>query len=255
MKHKISPEVDRLMWLVAEENNSKAIEDFGNRFPDLRVELVRRLEMVRSLRGAGNKVRTLEVPAFRPKLVPSAPRVSYRLAFAAAAVAFAAIGLGTYALVSNSGRLQAPRIQPIPTEMPTMPPAVTYNEHLPAPQPTQTPLVPQNQVPNDIPDYMQPQNFEFHGTKLAMALRMIATAGHFQIEIGPGLPDIEVSSNYGQVTPVEALKRLGEEFGFTAFAQEKGRVLIIPVKDADHDPGTAPTNTDHPVDSKDTDNH
>ncbi len=254
MKPKISPEVDRLMWLVAEENSSKAISDFGDRFPDLRGELGRRLEMVRSLRGARNKARTVEVPAFRPRTAPAAPRMTMRLAFAAAAVAFAAIGFGTYAVISSSKRASAPAPSAISTEMPTIPPAVQYADQLPAPQPTETPVVPQN-VPNKIPDYMQAQNFEFHGTKLDMAIRMIATAGHFDVEIGPGLDNVDVTTNYGQLTPVEALKKLGQDYGFTAFAEERGRVLIIPAKDGiPADPSASPSDLDHTVDSQGANN-
>lgn len=248
MRPQVPPELDRTMWILAERNDPKAIEEFGNRFPDLRTELVKRLEMVRSLRGMSDGVRPDRIPEFQlrgPEPVAASPRViGVGLGLIAAALA-----LGTYAVVTNR---PLPRSVPVPTpistELPAPTPGVVYSDNLPNNTPSPQPVRETPVMPTDIPAYAQIQDFFFDHTKLAEAVRMIANAAHLRVEIAPGLPDIEITTSYPQVTPVDALKQLGTDYGFTPFAEEDGHVLILPVRDSTQ-PSTAPSPSATPTTS------
>ncbi len=245
MKPRIAPDIDRLMWLVAEENNSRAIEDFGERFPDLRVELGKRLEIVRTLRCAGESgPRRSSIPEFQLRKTAPTPILPTRFAFVAVAVAAIAIGIAAVTVFNAPQRTAIHSPEPIPTEMPTTPPVV-YHDQLPAPTPTPSPtfVEPSPDLPEE-PAWAKPQNFEFHGTKLATAIRMVALAAKQRIAFAPGLPDIEITASYPQVTPLEALTRLGADYGFTAFGQEKDKILIVPARDEGAPDSTVPTPTD-----------
>ena len=49
---KIPREMDELMWSVAEADDPQATAEFGERYPDLRVEMTKRVKMVRGLKGS-----------------------------------------------------------------------------------------------------------------------------------------------------------------------------------------------------------
>ncbi len=253
MKERISPEVDQLMWLVAEDAEPKAINDFGVRFPDLRGELMKRVEMVRTLRGAKEPGHHVDrIPAFSMRKAEPV-RINPRLAFIAACCAVAAIGLATYTVISSSRTTAArPPVTPISTAMPTPSPGVVYRNDLPkqpvtaSPLPTPTPEPsPTTGLPN-LPVYLTPQDFTFHNTKLRLAIQTAAMAGNLNVEIAPGLPDMEISESYRQISPVDLLRRLGHDYGFSAFEQESGKVLIIPEVDNDPKDANRPAQTASP---------
>ena len=49
---RIAPDVDKLMWTLAESGQPLAVEDFQGRFPELKVELSRRVQLMQDLRNA-----------------------------------------------------------------------------------------------------------------------------------------------------------------------------------------------------------
>jgi hypothetical protein len=234
VKPRISPEVDQLMWIVAEGGDSKAINDFDSRFPDLRSELAKRLEMVRSLRGAKDGLpRTPRIPEFRPRQA-ELRRVDPRFVWVAAGLVAATIGLAAYSgLQGASPRVHV--VEPISTEVPKMPDIVQSDklpEPTPSPLPTPAPPSPSPTAsPAPLPLYDRPQDFAFQNSKLSAVLHLVTHAGGLKLELAPGFVDIEISQSYPDMTPTEVLKALGNEYGFTAFDEGDGTVWVVPARD------------------------
>src|SRR5690242_17887642 len=102
MKH-LPAEIERLMWLVAEGSDSRAIADFEARFPDLKHELSKRISMVRSLKSAGKTVHTDHIPRFVPRV--AAPRPMFgRSMYIAFAVMLGALAFGSYSVTAWMNR-------------------------------------------------------------------------------------------------------------------------------------------------------
>src|SRR6187431_1738015 len=113
------------MWLVAEAADQKAVEDFESRFPHLRYELAKRIEMVRNLRASGKQVRSEgSIPQFRRPVSVASP-FGPRLRWSIAALALSALAFGSF----FATRALIP---------PKAPPSVD------------TPLVDQTYVPNQV---------------------------------------------------------------------------------------------------------
>lgn len=244
MKPKIAPELDSMMWAVAEDGNPRAIAEFESRFPDLRTELAKRLAMVRSLRGAGESV-PAAIPRFTPRKTTAPLPVSPRWPWLAASAAIAAAGFATYTVVSRQEAPRVPGVAPIQTALSSPSGAVVYSSDLPTGYPKATPHLGPEPTPGmtarptpaaSLPPYLQPQQFQFNNTKLANAIRMTCLAGGLQVEIGPGLPDVLVTKDYSGYTAVQVLQALGDEFGFTPLEDGPRKVLIIPARDEDSGP-------------------
>jgi hypothetical protein len=67
--------------------------------------------------------------------------------------------------------------------------------------------------------------------RLIEAIRRIGRECGLEIEVAPGMSDPEIVMRYDGMTGMEMLLDLGPRFGFTAFDEGEGRVLIIPTTD------------------------
>lgn len=240
---KITPEIDQLMWAVAEDGDPKAALDFSRRFPEYAAELDKRRAMVRSLKGAKPHGMTVESrPLFAPaktvKTVsnPAALRLAYGFGLAA-------LGLAVFLITSSLSRGPAP-IEPAPTAVAVVSPSPVAPNPVPeaTPTPTNTPA-PRPQTPPA--PYLVPQDFVLQDVSLIVALQMIGAQSGLTVEIAPGFPDVSVRKVFQQQTAVEVLRALGAEYGFTAFEQEPGKVLVVPARDPNNqdpigEPGEAP---------------
>ncbi len=237
---KIAPDVERLMWLVAESADAQAVADFEARFPELRYELSKRIDMVRELKSSR---RLGESSGHAPRFVPSAPgpspfgRSKFILAFAALSV----VAFGSFyatRLIANRQPVKPPPVEsavntPLnPPEIqhgPLNPPAANVRPPTPVvqnPPPTSDPVMPRTDAPWD-----RPQVVRFERIKLHDALRAIASQSGLELEIAPGLPNLDIVTDYQGMTGLEILADMGPRFGFTAFHQGEGRVIVIPARD------------------------
>ena len=98
---KIAPDIDQLMWTIAETGDQRAIDDFEGRFPDLKYELGKRILVLRELRQARQAgAAPRAVPHFEPR-APAVPSWQ-RPAWAGAAVlGLAVVALASYALTQS----------------------------------------------------------------------------------------------------------------------------------------------------------
>ncbi len=217
--------LDEMMWLIAEQRDAASIEAFTNRYPDLRGELLRRVNMVYDLRSM--KPESQALPPFRPRVESGAGRLPFRpMVFAA--IALSALAFGSYfgtkswlqgqqasAQQTNSSTPVQGRFEPQPdVTVPTNPdPAPEYR---PQPQPAESKPDPGSVTLN------------IKSAPLSLVLQQIAQSTGWQIEIAPGTPDPTISAFYSREPVMEVLRAIGAEAGFTPMEQEPKHVLIIP---------------------------
>jgi hypothetical protein len=223
---KIPPEIDRLMWAVAEANDPKALDDFEARYPMYRYELGKRLSMLRGLRGARP---TEAVRVFEPRYATSSP-LRPRWVYAVGALCLASLAVASY----FGTALMLPR-NPKPIAAPLVridPPRVDGGvEYVPAPEnptPQVVPVRPRIDPVPQTPAYLKPQNLQLDEAPLQTALQLLAAQSGLRIEFAPGMANPKISIDYRGQSAIEILKDMGEQFGFTAFDQGDRSVLVVP---------------------------
>ncbi len=231
---RIAPDVERLMWLVAEGRDPRAIADFESRFPDLRLELAKHIAMVNGLKDAGRKMPAHDIPRFVPRYAESKPR-NNRPLYVAFAFILAAVAFGTYAVT-----LYVTAPSPV---RPTPPPAVqTSDPNIPV---AAVPHSDQKTGPNpgvDVAPYQAPRITDLDNpllkkvklkvahVPLTDALVMVCRLSNVTADIGPGLSKENVDLDYDGQSTIDILSDLGQKYGFTPMPDERGKVLIIPVR-------------------------
>jgi len=247
--------MDELLWMIAENGDDSAIETFLKRYPDQRIEILRRRRMVMDLRSA----KPLALPGGkRPDFIPTVPRAVAAPAWRWPVVAASLVVLltVTWAAYTVTQRWQArqavamvnsmdnplPRRSifrtaepPSPTPAPVADPSQRLTpEAAPVvrqPAITPVPSVSAEQVlPSQAP-YERPITVRLTETTLDRALGFIGRASGLSVVIGPGIPDEITEVDYVNVRPLEALKDMGRRYGFTVFDQGNGTVLVIPAVD------------------------
>jgi hypothetical protein len=233
----VPPEVDRLMWAVAENGTEQAIHEFVGRYPQHRGELMHRVNMVAGLR---DQVRQPVRPQAQiPKFVPREPIQSPnpRVVFLVGGLCLAALAAASYTAVTAlrapshpspvaqvatviEGPLKVPStvfVNPAPTEAP--PPAPV--EEAPKPTEDRTPAYLRSQTRITIKD-----------ESLAVGLQSIAAAGGMNLEIGPGFVDQKITVDYRDMSALDALQDMAKQYAFTVFDEGDGRFLVLPVADS-----------------------
>lgn len=247
MRH-LPGDVDRLMWLVAENRDPRAIADFESRFPELKAELAKRMTMVSKLKTAGRAAARRDIPRFVPRYAP-VKQVNRGL-YIAVAFAVSAVALGSYALYSSNRPLGEPPVQAV---VEPGPPVVRQDTFEGAPKQLPTPdMAPPR--PSDIAPslaetdrFSRPINLKIDRTPVQAAIMMVCKNAGLECEIAPGLSQEEVEPlEYAGEPASVVLSDLGSRYGFTAFPQEHGHVLIIPARPTD----SAPASESAPLDQR-----
>lgn len=232
---RLAPDIERLMWLVAEGHDPKAIADFEARFPELRLELSKRISLVSNLKSAGKQVRPTQAPRFVPRPPADRPAPTRGLIVALAALV-AAIAFATYAVTAKLGRHDQPPVAqhvdggsagpPIahPQNPDGMRP-ITVNPPTGDPIPTPPPQPVRRDDPLQRIVTVKMDNAPIEG-----AVLMVCQQAHLQYEIAPGMPQDFISIDYEGVPAAQVLEDLGAKYGFTALPQEEGKVLIVPAR-------------------------
>ena len=232
--NKIPTEVDQLMWAVAENPLPQALDEFAVRHPQFKLELLKRVEMVKGVRheiGTGSTAR--DIPKFKPQPVyaSSPPRGIY----VAVALGLFAIGFAVLAMVfaSHPSPIKAP--PPVAIEKPFSSPSVVYNT--PPVQPIPPAESPPNaSVPETAPPQVeledQPRNLKVENENLLDAIRLVATGTKYKLEIGPGFVNQKVNLAFRGKNTIEMLQAMAKEFAFTVSDEGDDHLLLIPVPDA-----------------------
>jgi len=228
---RIPPEIDSLMWAVAESNDTKAISDFEVRYPEHRYELGKRLGMVRGLRGARPSE---SARVFEPRLATPIPtRPKWVIALGACGL----VGLAIASYYGTSWTMPRQPKKPVAPVVKLDPPRSDGGVQYQPPKREVTPLVvperPKIDPVPETPAYLKPQNLQLAEAPLQTALQLLASQSGLQISFAPGMPNPRVTVDYQSQSAIAVLKDMGEQFGFTAFDQGNSSVLIIPAVQKD----------------------
>ena len=245
---KFTPEIDALLWAVAEAGNPQSVLEFEARYPQYRLELFRRLAMVKDLRGGKAPQTSSHIPLFVPK--EAKPFVSSRAVFAAGTLILAAVGLASYtvstALWPAAKRNSEPKLErpvAIRFDSPLRKPELPIEKPKPDAPPA-VPLHPDTQGA-EVPAYLRPQDLKIARASLSDALRLIAQQGGLNLVLAPGMPNPDIAVEYHQQSVIEMLQDLGKQYAFSAFDQHDGSVVIIPAVDESQISPYKPDGGDH----------
>jgi hypothetical protein len=258
VRQRVAPDLDRLMWAIAEANDDRAASDFESRFPELRNELTKRIAMVRGLKVSKPHAEPVrQLPKFDLRPTPE-PRISYRTGYVLACMAAAVVAFGSY--VVTGSLLRSPDPAPLPLVLQEQPVDALSGfdpsgmAPMPAPSSSLGSTASGTQPPAPtlpVPRMQRPLTVRLNRVPLAVALEAVAGQVSATLEIAPGLPEIDVSLDYHGVGAIEIFKDLGRRYGFTAFDQGGGGILIVPAVDpresASGDPSVGRRSNEEPT--------
>jgi hypothetical protein len=232
------------MWTIAEGTDPAAIEEFGDRYPGLREELLKRIRTIKALKSGNRIVKTSNVPTFQnPKVQPANRTLVW------ASLAFALIAVFSFGIYKASVRsIPQHEIKSVNVEAPKLPQANISTEQIGinpmmVPQPNNNRNnnpAPQSQVPetnhqmgsnSQVPNTVKTLRLE--SAPLQSVILMIAESGHYNASIAPGMPNPTVKIDFVNMEPMEMLKELGDQYAFTTVMDGPRTILIIPKKDED----------------------
>lgn len=230
---------DELMWLLAEENDDAAIEAFIKRYPAHRAEVIRRVNMVRGLKGNRPvKEASAPIPAFQVKEgVPDISTNSHRGRWIwGVAVAVPLLAVAGYFQFRTPNQ---PNVPVVTTNTPTATAETPNIRDNPGydPYANVVPKTP-NDTPRQIAYYDKVVSLSGSNQSLLLLFSEITRQTGLHIEIGPGFQDRPVDFAASGLTAISALKQLGKQGNFTVFEQDPQSVLIIPAVDPNAQPAT-----------------
>ncbi len=229
---RIAPDIDRLMWTLAEARDLPAIAEFEGRFPDLRLELAKRVALVGGLRGARFE-QGPPAPRFQPSARPQ-PLWGRPLALAAGLAALAVLAsgafVGTRALLASRGGEPGPGASNPAVLEPSSPTHSNPPDSIVVPPPEPSgPLA--SAADPEPPAFLKPISVRIEDAPLLAVVQAIASQSGLSLEVAPGMPNFNVTASYSGIAGVRMLQDLGRKYGFSVLGQGGNNVLLIPVVD------------------------
>lgn len=237
----VPAEINDLMWQIAESMDDAAIEQFVERYPDYRAELMSRLTMVRGIKGSrpvqvSSKSRFLPSPQ-RLNTAPPRWAAFTAVVFLVAAGVFATLGTLRFiesqnepAAIAGTGDLKNITAGPSQNTIQQQAPPINEGSD---PANNQPPL-------QAISAMDKPVTIVAKNISLDSALNDIAMQAGIRLESAPGMPDIIIALDFREVPALEVLKALGSSFGFTPMIQTPTSALLIPARDPSSATGQLP---------------
>jgi hypothetical protein len=222
------------MWAVSEVATPESIEEFCDRYPAHRAELMRRVNMVQGLR---NQVkipvnRRVEPPRFVPREPVQAPNP--RGLFLACTLGIAAVAAASYTAYSalhpaSHAVGPVPVVRKVDLGPLPQPPIQMKTPPTPTPLPVVERVPPSQQA---VPAYLKKQDrIDVKDAKLVDAIMMISAGAGMKVEVGPDFVDQPVSIEYHDVSPLEALQAMAKEYAFSIFDEGDDKFLVLPAAD------------------------
>jgi hypothetical protein len=256
----ITPDLDRLLWQIAESKDPHAVSRFEAANPHLQGELASRMALVDGLRSMKPLAGAGSIPVFKPTtLAPLIPASWIAGGVIGAAMLGTVSYFGTKALTAPvtppptmASRVEAPRdTQPATPLRSTQPPPVVVQDLPPIlhDQNVEEPVEPEGGPTVDLDrdarfdgKAQSEARYTFHlaSAPLKSVLNAVAMQSGLKLEIAPGMPNPTVTVNVEGQSGMDVLRRLGDEFGFTPFEQGRRTVLIIPAEDGGRPTDPAP---------------
>jgi hypothetical protein len=233
------PEIEKLMWNIAETGNPQAIDEFGARFPEFRGELMKRMAMVRGLKHRPDLPTSNAIPSFKPGAPAKVPPAK---GVVATGVVFAVLAVGAlgYTLSTSTGRRSTDIKAPEPVRLaPPSEPQVVHSNSLVPPKTEPAPRVVQNEQPaaNETPPpaappkWQKPQVVKIRKASLLTVVKLVAANGGLKLEIAPGMPDPQIEVDYDGMNAEEILRDLGRTYKFTPMLNDDDSVILVPAVD------------------------
>ena len=230
----LPPELDRLMWAVAEDGGEQPIHEFVGRYPQYRGELMHRVNMVAGLRTQVRQpVRDEgQIPRFTPRESVQSPNPRIvSLALALGVAALAAASYTALSFVKVPPHTEPPKLVAVAPAAPIQTPAPVFTNPSPTPPPPEA--NPKSIAETTGPAYLRPQaRIAIKDESLLIVLQSIAAESGMKIEVGPGFTDQRVSVDYHDTTPLDALQDMAKQYAFTVFDEGNGKFLVLPVADS-----------------------
>lgn len=240
----IPPEIDTLLWAVAEDESPRAGDEFVERYPKYAGELARRRRMVQGLKGVrpAPAVVSRSRPAFRPAPVRTQP-VPRRTLVGVGALLLAAIAVASYTIATVATPPPSRETPPVPVvktdpvqsdepQVRYVAPPVQNNPDLRVPDRGSNSGQPESPELPGGPTGEKGQNFKIKGADLAGALTMLGAEAGVKIIVAPGMGKRVIDAEYENMPLAEILKDMGRKFGFTAFDQGDGSIIIVPATES-----------------------
>lgn len=239
---KLPQEIDDLMWEVAENETPELMDDFAARYPEHKQELLRRIKMVRGLKGSRPKAAKPKA-AFKPRPYQP-PKVSFS-PWAAAGIAASLIVTGVLAGFGIQSIFFSKPPQVVAQNKPNEeidgrdlerstwipnPPAQVQASDSPAPP----------KEPEDSPGIVAPMDMRItvinERARLSQILNEVAIKAGIRLQAAPGMPEMDVAVEYRDQTALAILNDLGRTCGFTPLRQTDSEALLIPTVDKENPP-------------------
>jgi hypothetical protein len=256
---RIPLEIENLIWAIAENPTPNAVLEFEMRYPDYRLEMLKRVEMVRGLRveAKGPSFNRQEIPRFEPRVpasgglggaVPTGLPIALGLAFAAAV-------LVTFTIF-HAPTPVAPKMPSTGAVLsePASPPMVVYGDsnNLPhivhpresvVPQTTQSsPVLPlQPEARSRVATNDGSRDLDLRGVNMVDALDLITSGTNLKLDLGPGFVNQKVTLAFKNKSTNDMLSEMAKDYAFTLIPEGPNRFLLQPIQD---DNSTVEANVD-----------
>ena len=225
---RVPPELDSLMWTLAEQGNDRAMDEFGERHPELRSELLHRISMVKGLRG--EKKRTADPPKAIPRFVPRETQSGSPMVVVGGLVLCAVAALAYLTTVLLSPVQPTRRVEHPKEGLPKIVvPAPSLNQPVVIKGETKPPAPPVEE-PSTEPALVK-GSLKIDNARLLDVIQLISGTCKIRIDPAPGMPNPEVMVNYSDKNAMEMLADLGAQYGFTPLNQHDGSILVVPARD------------------------
>ena len=234
---KPSPEIEEIMWRLAEAPDDSEHGEFLARYPEFQAEFEKRIAMVRGLKGSrpkSAKRRTDFMPSPRTLAADSAPS---RWAVVGAATLVLA---GTVLATLGAVRYMDARQGETARQAGPVPPVGPGHLDQGGPENGQMPVSNQGGQKKELPETVVPPSpFDSLVTivatrvKLSTCLDDIARQAGIRLESAPGMDtlDVDVEVDYRGVPALSALDDLGRNFKFSVLRQTESSALLVPAVD------------------------
>ena len=234
---KIPREIDELMWDVAELDDLETIDQFGSRYPEFRNELVKRIQMVRSLRSSRPNSST---PTFVPRqevrnLGPSKLAVASVAVLVVFSVAFAGYATVRFAKSNERPTATAPSNAVAINPSRTVTDGSVREGNV---DPTQVDATSGTSLPDgsvlplrEFDAFNFKLTVESSNTTLIDVINQITRESGIETVIAPGFEDERIRLSFIEQPAIGILEELGLMFGFTPIRQGSTSLLIVPAVD------------------------
>lgn len=239
--NKLPQEIDDLMWEVAENETPELMDDFAARYPEHKQELLRRIKMVRGLKGARPKSAKPRA-VFKPR--PYQPPKVTMSPWAAGGIAAALIVTGVLAGIGVQTIFFPSPAKTLAVKQPAVAddgPDLERSTWIPAP-PVQSQSSDSQAPPKQVetPGPVAPMDMRItvinERARLSQILNEVAVKAGIRIQAAPGMPEVDVAVEYRDLSAIAILNDLGRTCGFTPLRQTDVEALLIPTVDRENPP-------------------